>query len=353
MNLKRLGVLVTKELMSNARNFISVYIIVAPIALSLIVALVFGEGISEKPHLGYVDEGDSQFVSLIAGIDFVQSKAYSSTGELTKAVERGAIDIGIVVPQDFDTNLAKGDEVQLNLLVWGESVLKDQVILSSTLRDLVATMIDRETSIRIEPVMLGDASTLTIQERLLPMLVLMSVVLGGTMIPALSLVEEKQNRTLKALVITPASLEDVYLAKGVFGVIVSLLMATIILVMNQALGTQMVTLLAVLLIGAVAAAAFGLMFASFVKDVTTLMAIIKATGLLLYAPGLLHIFPEVPTWISRIFPTYYLIGPVITVTQEGGSWSEVTGDLAVLIVIMLALIAGAVMAARRSQYQPT
>jgi ABC-2 type transport system permease protein len=268
-------------------------------------------------------------------------------------VENGSVDIGVVVPPSFDDLLQEGAEMPLSLYVWGESMLKNRIILTATLSDLITTLSGREMTVTVEPVALGDNDALPIQERLLPMLVLMSVVLGGTMVPALSLVEEKQNRTLKALVITPTTLEDVFLAKGAFGVIVGMVMASIILIMNQAFGAHPAILLLVLFIGAIASAAFGLFFAAFVKDVTTLMAIAKATGLLLYAPGLLQIFPDIPSWVARIFPTYYLIGPVIEVTQKGGGWSDITNDLAILIVLTLAMVAGAAYAVRRLKYQPT
>ncbi len=62
--------------------------------------------------------------------------------------------------------------------------------------------------------------------------------------------------------------------------------------------------------------------------------------------------PKDPSWLPKIFPTYYMIGPIITVTQQDGGWSDVTGDLAVLIVMALVLTAGAAMAAQRIQSQP-
>ncbi len=53
-------------------------------------------------------------------------------------------------------------------------------------------------------------------------------------------------------------------------------------------------------------------------------------------------FPEIPQWIARIFPTYYLIQPVIEITQEGGGLASVAPELAVLVIltaVLLALIA--------------
>jgi ABC-2 type transport system permease protein len=125
-----------------------------------------------------------------------------------------AADVGIDVPSDFDSLLKQGAAAPLNLYVWGESLLKDRIILTATLDDLFAAASGRESPVNVEPVMLGDAENLSIQQRLLPLMILMAVVLGGSIVPAFSLVDEKQKRTLKALIITPASLEEVFLSKG-------------------------------------------------------------------------------------------------------------------------------------------
>lgn len=90
------------------------------------------------------------------------------------------------------------------------------------------------------------------------------------MVPATSLVEEKQKQTLTALTTTPTSLEEVLLAKGLLGVILSLVVGVLILVMNRALGVQPLLLLLVLGLGAAMAAAFGVLLGVYVKDINTL-----------------------------------------------------------------------------------
>ena len=45
---------------------------------------------------------------------------------------------------------------------------------------------------------------------------------------------------------------------------------------------------------------------------------VKAVGLLLYAPIIDYLFPQRPQWISKIFPTYYIIQPVAEINQQGG-----------------------------------
>ena len=80
----------------------------------------------------------------------------------------------------------------------------------------------------------------------MPFLVMIAVLIGGLMMPATSLVEEKLNRTLKAVGTTSAALSEIYTAKVIAALIVSTVMGVFILVMNRALGTEPLLLILVL-----------------------------------------------------------------------------------------------------------
>ncbi|UCG25998.1 MAG: ABC transporter permease [Chloroflexota bacterium] len=178
---------------------------------------------------------------------------------------------------------------------------------------------------------------------------LMAVVIGGTMVPATSLVEEKQKGTLTALTITPSSLEEVFLTKGLLGMVVSVFMGMLILILNQAFEDERLLLVLILALGALLAASFGVFLGAMTKDITTLFATIKALGLLLYAPALIYIFPTLPQWIGRVFPTYYIVGPVVEITQNGGSWGDVAVDVLILVGLIMAMLAGLLLITRRSR----
>ena len=72
------------------------------------------------------------------------------------------------------------------------------------------------------------------------------------------------------------------------------------------------------------------------KDVTTLFALMKGIGILLYAPAFVYMFPQIPQWIGRIFPTYYILKPVVEISQRGAGWPEIAPE--VLITLVLTVI---------------
>jgi len=181
--------------------------------------------------------------------------------------------------------------------------------------------------------------------------VLMAVFVGGLFLPATSVINEKEKRTLDALVITPTTIGDVFVAKGLIGVILSLFMGIIILLMNQAFGVQPLLLTLVLALGAIMAAEIGLLCGALIKDITTLFAVWKTGGILLFGPAVIYMFPQIPQWIGRIFPTYYLLQPIVDISQRGGDWSDVAVNIFVLIGLDIILI-GMIMSVlkRKRQY---
>jgi ABC-2 type transport system permease protein len=351
MNPRRVGILLGKELVHGPKNFVFIMALVVPVVISLVASLLFGTLFADKPKLGIADEGDSQMARLAAQVDSLIVQKYTSTGELRQAVETGAVDLGIALPQGFDGLVVNGEKVRLLAYVWGESLLKHRAILGTTIVVLVREIAGQESPVEIVTTTLGDAESVPWEERLLPFIVLLAIVVGGSMVPATSLVDEKQKRTLGALTVTPASLGDVFLTKGLLGAILSLFMGVLTLVLNRAFGGQPLLLLLLLSLGAIVAAAFGVLLGALVKDVNTLFATFKSIGVILYAPALIYLFPGIPQWIARIFPTYYIIAPIIEVSQRGGDWSDVAPQVVVLVGIILALFGVVAVVARRMRQQ--
>jgi ABC-2 type transport system permease protein len=338
MNLRRVGVLLGKEFIQGPKNFIFIFAVVTPLIISLVVSLLFGTLFSGKPQLGLFDEGNSQIVRRVAELDFLVLREYASTGELKQAVGAGTVDLGFVLPVDLDDSVGAGKRVELTAYVWGESLLKDRAILATAITSLLREMTGEEPLVEILTTVVGDTENVPWEERLLPFVVLMAIVLSGSIVPATSLVDEKQKRTLKALVITPTSTGEVYLVKGLLGGILSIVTGIVILALNRAFGAQAPLLILVLTLSAIMAAAYGVLLGSLIKDINTLFTIIKGTGLFLYAPAIVYLFPQIPQWVGRLFPTYYMLAPIIEISQRAATWSDISLEVSILIGLILVLI---------------
>jgi ABC-2 type transport system permease protein len=108
--------------------------------------------------------------------------------------------------------------------------------------------------------------------------------------------------------------------------------------MNNAFGHQPLLLVTVVAMGALMASSIGIIMGSVVNDMDALMGVIKAFGIVLFAPGILQMFPSLPEWIGRFFPTYYILNPLLAVSQNGAGLGDIAVDLAVLAGITGILI---------------
>jgi len=338
VSFRRVGVLLSKEFLYGSKSYIFIFSIVGPVIISLVISLIFGTLFSETPKMGITDEGNSRMVSLLQETDSVDSREYGSVSEMTRDVARGSVDMGVVIPAGFDESVIAGEKTEIKAYVWGESLAKSRTIIGVTIADQIRTVAGQEAPVDIRTTTLGDEMSIPWSDRLLPMVVLMSMFLGGLMLPATSLATEKEKRTLVALEVTPVSMTDVFLSKGMLGFILSLFMGIFILILNQAFGTEPLLLTMVLALGAVMAAELGMLLGAFVKDFATLFAIWKTAGIILFAPVFIFLFPQIPEWIGRIFPTYYILQPVVEISQLGGGWSDIAVNVFALIGWDVALL---------------
>ena len=112
-------------------------------------------------------------------------------------------------------------------------------------------------------------------------------------------------------------------------------------------GGEPLLLVGVLALGAVMAVELGLLCGALIKDITTLFALWKFAGILLFGPAIVYMFPQIPEWVGRIFPTYYVIQPIVEISQRGGGWPEIAGNVFALVGLDLVLAVIVVLATRK------
>ncbi len=348
MNLKRAGALLGKELLHGPRSYIFVMAIIMPLAVSLLVNLLLGTFLSEKPALGITGDTGSGFVKELEGIEAIEVSLYRDDAALQRAVERGAADMGIMIPDGLDTAIGSGGEARLQGYTWGESLAKARLTITTAVNDAARSLAGLEAPVTVRSVTLGDEASMPWSDRLLPFIVMMAVFLGGLMIPATSIITEKNKKTINAVLVTPATIADVFAAKGALGLLVSLFMGILILVINQSFGTHPLLLVLLVGMGGLMATELGLLLGTIVKDFATLFSIWKTAGIILFAPVIIYLFPGVPQWIGRIFPTYYFLQPVVDISLFGAGWADIAVNVFILLAIIVVLGGVAAAATRRT-----
>ncbi|MEX2502847.1 MAG: ABC transporter permease [Trueperaceae bacterium] len=195
----------------------------------------------------------------------------------------------------------------------------------------------------------GDESDLSVSQRLVPLLVLLTLLLAAVFVTSFGIVEERERGTLSAMLVTPTTLGEVLAAKGALGLVLAIAMAVVTLALNDALSARPLALLAGLLLGAVMSVQIGLIYGTLASDAKTLYTLVKSLNLLLVGPVVFYLFPDWPQWIAKLFPTYWFLDPIFEVAVQGADLAQVSGDLLVGAGICLALVPLIAWLARRAE----
>lgn len=329
-----------KDVALGPRSPLVAWALVMPLLLTLLVHGVFGSLFDSRPRVGVVDEGDSALAAALLALPELDVRVVDDEATLERLVAAHDLDAGLVLAPGFDAALRAGDRPALPLFVSGESLASDRVIVSVTTLDQIRAVEGRSPPVTVEVIATGEVDDMSLVERMVPLLVLMAMLVSGVFVTSFSLVEERERRTLDALLVTPASLGDVLAAKGAFGLMLAVAMGLVTLALNGALQGSPLALLLSLLAGAVMAVVIGLLYGVLASDARSLYTLFKSLNIILIGPVLFYLFPDWPQWIARLFPTWWFLDPIVQVSTRGAGIADVAGELlvALLLSALLALV---------------
>jgi ABC-2 type transport system permease protein len=256
---------------------------------------------------------------------------------LLNQVENHDLDAGLVLSSNFDDAVKSGEKPLLEFYISGESLASNRIIISVTALEMIRELEGGEAPVEIETIYFGEPG-LPISIRLVPILVFYALVMAGIWVPSSSLVEEKENGTLTAMLVTPAMASEVLIAKWMLGFIFAVFLAAATLLLNRAFGPRPLEVMVVVIIAAALNAMIGLLIGIYAKNATMLFALIKSLGFFLFIPVIFYLFPEWPQWIAKLFPLYWIIKPIWEVSVMGESLTSVWFEILIAVAIILALI---------------
>ncbi|NNC91564.1 MAG: ABC transporter permease [Acidimicrobiia bacterium] len=332
-----IGRILRKDLSLGPRSPFVLYAFVLPVIMTLLIRGVFGGLFDAKPRLAVVDLGASQVTADALGLDGIDVTILTDADDLRARVESHDFDAGLVLAAGFDDAVRSGAQPELLLYISGESLASDRVVLAVTTIDLVRELAGEPAPVEVEVVSFGEDS-LELSLRLLPLIMIYAVALAGAMVPALSLVEEKENRTIDALLVSPVGVRDVMVAKALLGIILALATGIMTLAINGAFGGEYIGIITALTVGAVMMAEVGVILGAWAQDTNTMFATFKAGGIFLFYPVVFFIWPDLPTWIARIGPTFYFLQPIFDLAAGSADLANVAGELAIGAAICVALV---------------
>ena len=335
MSLARISRILGKDLKIGPRSPVFLWVLVLPVLITLVLQVAFGDLFESRPRLGISDQGSSEITGAAAELDSIELSLVADVDELKSMVEADDLDAGLVLPVGFDEAVRSGRRPPLELYTGGQSLASDRVVVAITALELVRDVQGSSPPVDVEIVSFGE-DLRPISERLVPFVVMYALLIAGVFLPSFSIADEREKRTLDALVVTPVRLSEVIAAKGILGFGLAIAMSLVTLWLNSSFRVS-ASLFVVVLVAGLMLVPIGLIFGTVSKNVTGVFTLIKGTGFILLGPTIWYIFPDWPQWIAKLFPTYWVIDPVYQVTLNDASLDAVWGNLAIALGVVLVL----------------
>ena len=294
---------------------------------------ILGSG-SDPTRLVLHDEGESSIVRELDQSEAVRLREVETYEEMVYQV--GIEDIhtvGMVLPEDFDEQVMKGDGLMLEGVIdhWVND--DDEAYMLAD----IEPELSRLTGVPVHVNMVREEITQADGAYGFQIGVGLLVVMGmmGMMFTPQLIIQEKESRTMDAMQVSPATMTDMLIAKGVVGGAYALLMSVFVLLANGQFVLHWWAILIAMLAGAFFNVSIGLLLGVALTDQKQ----INLWGFIIFQPFIITMivgmFEPIPNTIRsamRWFPTVAMgraAGQSITASVDLGSYF-----LSILVMII-------------------
>ena len=331
------------------RSPIILWLLIMPFVITFLLQVVFVALFDPKPRICIYDSGESEITHALERVEGIRLSHAGSPAELEEYIENNNADLGLVIERGFDRAVRDGQRPELKYFFSGRSLVSNRIVTSLLVLDVLREMENRETPVEVVLRTGDEEETIPLMRKLIPAIVLLVLIITGIFVPAFMLVEEKEHGTMKALLVTPVTVSDILISKALLGFAMTVTMCFITLALNGALSGKPFALLATIAVGAVVCNAIGLIYGTLAGNAKTLYTLVKSLNILLAGPILFYLFTGLPQWMAKIFPTYWFIDPLYSITLKGAGFSDVYFKLVIALVIGILLFIAVVPLSRRMQ----
>ena len=261
---------------------------------------------------------------------------YDSTSTLVAAVENRELDAGIEFADRFVEAVRAGQLATVTVYV--RPNLPEEVVgaMESMVREIsyaIAGFALPVSEPRAETVVLGEdraGNQIPFRERLRPLYAFFILIIEAMSLGTL-IASEVQERTVTAILSTPARLSDIILAKLILGTLIAFSEAAVILALIRGFGASPGIVALAVLLGAVMVTGVAMIAGSAGRDLigTMLLGIVFLIPLAI--PAFAVLFPGAPAPWVRYLPTYGIVEVIRSAAAGDYGWADSARSLLLLL----------------------
>ncbi len=279
----------------------------------------------------------------------VEIRSFQSVDELREKVDKGDFNAGIVVPEDFEEKLGKGEKPEVKVYYPSDASQDVKKAVELILKESAFTLTRQELPVEVDAEVLGRdraGEQIPPRERLRPVFIILLLFMELWALANL-ITEENANKTMEAILITPASASDVIIAKGIVGTFLATSEAVVLSLLLRVFENNVLVILATLLLGAIMVTGIAFVIATFSKDIISVTGYAILAAIFLIIPAVAVMFPGSASFWVRLFPSYYLVEIFDQVVTYGESFTAFWKNIVILIAFNIAVFPLGILLLRR------
>lgn len=352
MSIKRIAVLAWKDIFDSIRTPSLLVIIITPLIIALCIQLFFGDKLTLK--IGVFSPTPTQLMLTLEEVELVEVETFASVEALNAAIKNNEAIVGIILPVNFDSLLVNNEFPQVDFIL-ADNSQEGQVgvsLVQQIIQSLSSTPLPFTTSIKIlKPETLPGISLrgdLDIAQYAIILWLVMGIVGNGVMLVPTLIVEERERKTLDAILLSPASYSDVAAAKALVGTLYSIISSVLILFVQGGLSGNILLIGILIFLGSFALSLLGVLIGTLAENLHVLNSYGGLFVFLLTLPALIGMLgPNPIIQYLQFLPTYPLVDGIVKIVS--GQNQNAIPSLILLCVYSTLILGAVVLSLRRRQ----
>ena len=339
MNFRAIGALISKDFSLFFRNRFFAIVTTFAIIVYIVLYFVLPATVDETLELGlYAPVIPPAFAEIQE--EGLEIEIVESREALKQAVVDGRHVAGIALPPDIIQKFLLGQKPAID--VYFASDVPDEIrdIIEVIVREVAYQQIGQELAIDVSEEIVGPdmvGKQIPARDRLRPFFAIFIIIFETFGLASL-INEEVERRTVQALLVTPMTVKDLFVAKGVVGMTLALGQAVLFMAIVGGMAQQPLVILVTLLLGAVLVTGIGFILATLGKDMMSVMGWGFIALIILAVPAFGVVFPGTISAWAEVIPSYYLVDTIHRVSNFGATWSDIGYNLLILLGFDLAAV---------------
>jgi len=348
MNLRAISALVDKDYRLYFRNRFFAIITVLGIVAYLVIYCVLPKTVDENLEIGLYAPSLPPALGEIEEEGLVIKPA-DSEDTLKTGVTEGDYVAGISLTADFVEQLLAGNKPRVSVYFASDTPPEIRDSVGVIISEIAYQISGQSLAIDITEEILGPdmlGQQIPPRNRMRSLIAILLIVME-TLGLATLISEEIARRTINALLVTPMTVKELFVAKGFTGISMSFIQAVLFMAIVGGLNRQPLLMLTALLLGSGMVVGISFLIASVSKDMMAVMGTGILGLIILMIPAFGVMFPGMVTGWVRIVPSYYLIDTIHGASNFNAGWSDNWLNLLIVLGFDIAIALIGIMVLRR------